>query len=408
MTDDMKTKEELIAELQDLRARFDQLSTSEAELRAAREALRYSELRFRSVAQSAVDAIVSSNSKDEIIFWNKAAEHIFGYSEEEVLGKPVTMLIPPRLREAHSRGVLQYKKTGIPALIGKTVEVPALRKSGAEFPIELSLSTWTAKGETFFTGIIRDISARKEAEKELQRRTEEARQRTTELEALIQMVAHDLKSPIITIAGIVRLLKKNLCNLPADEKREQLFSQLEASSIAVETFLKDLLDGLAVEATVPEQLPVRIEELIEEVARQHGETLEKSHIVLDIEIADSLPTITGDSRRLGQVLDNLICNAIRYMGNNNEPRIRIRAVQGSDCVIVSVSDNGIGIAKEYHGKIFERFFRAPGSGASGGSGLGLSIVKRIVQNHGGTVWVESEEGQGSIFSFSLPVYTPAS
>lgn len=406
MTDEQKSKEQLIRELEDLRKRFDELSTSEAELRAAREDLRDSEIRFRSVAQSAVDAIVSANARDEIIFWNKAATAIFGYGEAEALGKRVAMLIPESHRVAHSQGITRYMKTGVPALIGKTVEVPALRKDGVEFPIELSLSAWHAKGETFFTGIIRDVSERKQAERLLQQRTEEASQRTEELESLIQMVAHDLKSPIITIAGLTRLLKKNLRDVATNAVTEKLLSQLEASSATVETFLKDLLDGLAAEAAVDQRAPIRVERLIREVTDQHKERLEERHITLELEIPHSIPMIMGDLRRLKQVLENLLGNAIRYMGGTTEPRIRIQAGHSSGMVVISVSDNGIGIAAEFREKIFERFFRAPCSGVSGGTGLGLPIVKKIVKHHGGAVWVESEEGIGSTFSFSLPVCGP--
>jgi signal transduction histidine kinase len=288
------------------------------------------------------------------------------------------------------------------------MEVPALRKDGVEFPIELSLSAWAAKGETFFTGIIRDVSERKEAERLLQQRTEETRQRTEELESLIQMVAHDLKSPIIAIAGLTRLLKKTLGGLAAISVTEKLLKQLEASSATAETFLKDLLDGLAAEAAVDERAPLHVETLIHEVTDQHKETLKERHIALEIEIPDSIPMVVGDLRRLKQVLENLIGNAIRYMGSTSEPRIRIQAGYGHDMVIISVSDNGIGVSAEFQQKIFERFFRAPSSGVSGGTGLGLPIVKKIVKHHGGAVWVESEEGMGSTFSFSLPIYVAGS
>ena len=404
MTDQGKTKEELIRELEDLRKRFHEVVSSEAELRAAKEALRDSETRFRSVAQAAVDAIVSANVDDEIIFWNKAASAIFGYSEAEALGKPVSMLIPERLKHVHREGVLNYLKTGVPALIGRTVELPALRKGGFEFPIELALSAWTAKGETFFTGIIRDISARKEAESQLQQRTEEARQRSEELESLIQMVAHDLKSPIVTIVGLTRLLKKELRSMPFEGHREEILRQLEVSGTSLETFLTDLLDALAAEGAVPEKSAVPVDRLIQGVIDRHRERLKERSIELEAEIPPSIPPVLGDLRRLTQVLDNLVGNAVRYMGDASEPRICVRVTHSSDIVTISVSDNGVGIAPEFHEKIFERFFRAPGSGDAGGTGLGLPIVKKIVDHHDGTVWVESEEGKGSTFSFSLPAY----
>ncbi|MBM3301275.1 MAG: PAS domain S-box protein [Deltaproteobacteria bacterium] len=177
----MKPQEEILEQLsrqlEECRKRFEELEADQAEFWATKGELRDSEKRLRAVAQTAIDAIVSIDTQDRIIFWNKAAERMFGYSDQEALGKPVGTIIPDSHKQAHLNGVKRYLETGEPALIGRTMELPALRKDGTEFPIELSLATWKARGETFFTGIIRDITERKEAEKQLQLRTEEAKRR---------------------------------------------------------------------------------------------------------------------------------------------------------------------------------------------------------------------------------------
>lgn len=398
---DVNTKQQLMNRISELERRNAELEALDARRQSVEEALRDSEMRFRSLAQSAVDAIISINSEDKIIFWNKGAERIFGYSEEEVMGHSVIMLIPESLREAHHTGVRRYLATGERKLIGKTAELRGLTKGGIEFPLELSLSTWSTREETFFTGMIRDITRRKEAEQALEQRTIEARQRNEELESLIQMVAHDLKSPVTTIGGLVRLLKGSVAKMPADDRMGQILNQLSLTSESVERFLRDLLDGLVSEHTEPERAAVRLDEIVNEVVRQHRQMIDEKEINVDVEIA-SAPTVLGDGHRIRQVLDNLVINAIRHMGETNHPMIRIQILSDQDHVVTKVSDNGVGIPAQYLDKIFDRFFRGSKSGVQGGTGLGLSIAKKIIESHGGRIWVESEEGKGATFIFVLP------
>jgi PAS domain S-box-containing protein len=397
-----KIKRQLLDEIEELRRLRAEAEAAQASAKRAEEALRASEMRFRSVAHTAVDAIISINQRDEVAFWNSAAERIFGYTEEEILGKPVSTLIPKRYREAHRNGVQRYLKTGKPVLIGRTAELQGLRKDGSEFPLELSLATWQTSEDVFFTGIIRDISNRKEVEAVLQQRTEEARQRTQELESLIQMVAHDLKSPLVSIGGLAALLRKGLSSAGLDEKTEKILGQLASTSRTLEQFLRDLLDGLAVDSSQPERKPFRLEDTVEEVVRQHRQASEDQGILIDVDMPDPVPPVMGDPHRIRQVLDNIVSNAIRHMGKNVTPRIHIQVGHDNDLVITRISDNGIGIPREFQAKVFDRFFRVPVSDRPGGTGLGLAIVKKIVESHGGKIWVESEVGEGATFVFHLP------
>ncbi len=401
MNDVAEMRREMVDPLEKLQDRNGQ-TESECRPQADSGALEASETKFRSVAQAAVDAIISINSSDEIIFWNQAAQKIFGYTEEEILSKPAAMLMPERYREAHRNGIDRYLGTGRKVLIGRILEVQGLRKNGEEFPLELSLSTWKTGEEVFFTGIIRDISDRKAAEKALEKSTTEAKRRTSELESLIQMVAHDLKSPVLTIAGLVRVLANRIQKIGDGTDVQPLLKQLTISSETMERFLRDLLDGLAVEQSLPTLEPLSLEEIITEVSERHGQLLHDKGITLQILIPTSPIMVLGDRPRVCQVLDNLLVNAIRYIGNRSDPAIAIRVADEQGFYIISVSDNGVGIPQEYHDRIFERFFRVSGSDKPEGTGLGLFIVKSIVRSHGGRIWVESEEGRGATFKFTLP------
>lgn len=406
MKDEDRPKKQIIRELEEMRRLCADLESAEVERVAALEALRDSEMKFRSVAQSAVDAIVSIDADDRIIFWNEAAKSIFGYSEDEVLGNPVTILIPERYRAAHRTGVERFLATKRPVLIGKVAELRAVKKGGAEFPIELSLSTWTAKDGTFFTGIIRDVSKRIEAQKSLQQRTEEARQRTAELESLIQMVAHDLKSPVISIVGLVRALRSHCRNLLSDTKRDQILDQLTNSGETMEKFLKELLDGLVSEHSEPVRDQVVMEQTVQESVRQHRQTIEERGISIQFQI-DSGSAVSGDAHRIRQVLDNILVNAIRHMGDRPDPVIEIEVRDRQESVLTSISDNGIGIPAQHLGKIFDRFFRVPRADAQPGTGLGLAIARKIIESHGGRIWVDSQEGRGTTFMFTLPKFNPS-
>jgi len=401
MNDVAEMRREMVDPLEKLQDCNGQIE-SECEPQTASGTPEASETKFRSVAQAAVDAIISINSSDEIIFWNQAAQKIFGYAEEEILRKPAATLMPERYREAHRNGIDRYLGTGRKVLIGRILEVQGLRKNGEEFPLELSLSTWKTGDEVFFTGIIRDISDRKAAEKALEKSTTEAKQRTSELESLIQMVAHDLKSPVLTIAGLVRVLANRIQKIGDGTDVQPILKQLTISSETMERFLRDLLDGLALEQSTPKLEPLSLEEIITEVSERHSQLLHDKGITLQILVPESSIMVLGDRPRVCQVLDNLLVNAIRYIGHRSDPTIAIRVADEHGFCVTSVSDNGVGIQQEYHDRIFERFFRVSESDKPEGTGLGLFIVKSIVQSHGGRIWVESEEGRGATFKFTLP------
>ncbi len=396
------TETDLQARFEKLRNRHFELELLISQLRLELGGLKGSETMFRSIAESAIDAIVCTDSDDKIIFWNKAAEKMFGYSRQEVLGRSVSLLIPERYLESHKEGIANYLSGGAPRIIGKTVELQGVKKGGQETPIELSLSDIKTQQGYIFSGIIRDITDRKESEAALDRRSQEARARTEELESLIQMVAHDLKSPIITVVGLVRVLQKVLDKRSQDAAARQLMGQICSSAESMENFLKDLMDGLVVTGTEPIWGEFSLNSAVEQLVQEHRQSLSDNGISLEMSLGPNELTVRGDRHRIRQVLDNLITNAIRHMGNNCNGKIRIEIEEIPDYIVTSVSDNGKGIPPEYHSRIFERFFRVPGTPKGTGTGLGLFIVKKIVDSHRGKVWVESVEGQGATFRFSLP------
>jgi len=252
---------------------------------------------------------------------------------------------------------------------------------------------------------VRQVARLKEWQDRLAESERAARKRVRDVENLIQMVAHDLKSPAIAIHGLVKLLERKFCRMQPDRKRDEILLFLTRASKSIQDFLNDLGQLMTLERFELDLVEVSLEEAVEEVMNRHQDLLEERNLSLTVDFGDCSALVIADRRRMIQVFDNLIVNAVRHMGDIADPMIRIQGCESSDCVVVSVVDNGIGIPLEYHEKIFSRFFRVPGKGSKGGTGLGLSIVKAIIESHGGRVWVESECGKGTAFKFTLPKST---
>jgi len=409
------------------------------ERKRAEAELRDSEMRLRSVAQSAVDAIISSDNYGHICSWNRGAEIIFGYTEREVIGKPLTILMPQRYREAHQRGMERVNSTGETRVIGKVVELHGQRKDGSEFPLELSLGTWTTEEGTFYTGIIRDITDRKLAEEEIKRLNEELERRviarTAQLEAVneqlkreieerkrleaqkdefVAVASHELRTPITVVKGYTNLSLR----LATELGDARLINNLRKVNEKADQLTQLVTEMLDVSRIQRGKLPI-VPQVIDLVAlvRNVGSnyldiagvgTAQNREITLDLPAEPLL--VAADPVRIEQVLTNLLDNALRYTskspGESGKVEIAVKTAPGGHMAITSVRDQGIGIPAHQQEQVFDLFFRGSNVRSANypypGLGLGLFICSNIVSAHGGRMWVESAEGIGSTFYFSLP------
>jgi PAS domain S-box-containing protein len=375
------------------------ISLNEARKRAE-ERLRESEARYRIMAESANDAIVSVDSEGRIISWNGAARDMFLFTEDEALGQPLTMIVPERYRQAHQQGWERYRCTGIQHVIGRAVELHGLRKDGSEFPLELSLSSWRTERGELFSGIIRDITERKRNEEALRALSGSLKKSDELKSALLASVSHDLRSPLTSLrAAADSLLDRELNLDPATLHELHLIVGEGVSRLT--RLVEDLLAMARVEAgalhlstqwTSPADICSDVLDRCATELRGHR---------VSVECAEDLPSVKVDPRLVAEALTHIVENAAKYSPRGSE--ITVRAQFQGDELLMSATDQGPGIAPEERERIFDKFYRSTHRSAqqSDGTGMGLAIARGIIEAHGGRIWVESTPNRGATFTFAL-------
>jgi PAS domain S-box-containing protein len=400
-----------------------------AELARTTEQLRRAEEKYRVVAETANDAIVSADHQGNILYFNPAAERIFGYRSEEVIGQPLTILMPERLRGTHEAGFRQYLSTGKSKLLGRTVELPGRRKDGTEIPMEISLASIQAGRETFFTGILRDISERKGVEQERERMKEQLLQ-GQKLQAIGQLaagIAHEINNPtgyilsnLGTIAEYVESLKRYLTAAEAALEKEGRKDLLELRrELEVDRLLEDFPAAVSDSRHGAERIRDIVRTLREFSHPDPGQLMVsdlngilKSAIRLcwnelkyKAEVKEELgeiPDLLCHPQQLEQVFVNLLVNASQAIGQKGS--IRISTCKEDGQLVARVRDDGCGIPPEHRSRLFEPFFTTKPVGK--GTGLGLYLVHKIVTGHGGKIEVRSEMNRGTEFEIRLPLKKP--
>jgi len=383
---------------------FRSIARDITERKRTEKALKESEELFRSVAQTANDAFISLQSDRKVIFWNTMAGRIFGYSPEEMLGRDAIALIPPRFKgdyiEGLNRVVLSmqsHDRDREASEIGRTIEMMGLKKDGAEFPMELSLSAWEAEGKRYFTMIVRDITERL--------RAEEALVANRAKSEFLANMSHEIRTPMNGIIGMTGLL---LDTELSTEQREYA-ETVRTSAEGLLAIINDILDFSKIEAGKLElenlgfDLRTTLEDAIELLAmRAHEKGLELTCLI-EPEVPNLLE---GDPGRLRQILTNLIGNAVKFTyAGEVTVQVGLEHEEASTAIIrFAVEDTGIGIPKEKIETLFQPFTQVDASTTRrfGGTGLGLSICRCLTEIMGGQIGVASDLGQGSTFWFSLP------
>lgn len=373
------------------------ISKASAVLAQSGQALSASEARMRGILESAMDAIITVDADQRIVLYNRAAERIFGWPLEQVLGKRLEMLIPERFRTAHAEHVGRFSALGTTSRsMGGGTLIYGQRASGDEFPIEAAISQLdTAEGKVFSV-ILRDVTARVRAHEALERSN-------LDLQQFAYIASHDLKTPLRSIGGFVQILEKNYAD-KLDDKALSLIHRTAAAVKRLEQLTEDLLSYARVNSEVRPFVPVHCAEMLDEVLQ----LLDAAIVGRGARVScGELPEIIGDRTQLVQLFLNLIGNGIKYCADR-APVVHVSARRTEHAWEFSVTDNGIGIDARHHEKIFEVFTRLHTQQAYSGTGIGLAICRRVVQRHGGRIWLTSTLGEGSTFCFTLPDTFPES
>src|SRR5882672_908706 len=368
----------------------------------AEEALQTSEEKFRSVVQTAHDAIVSADSHGNITDFNRGAEAIFGYSAQEVIGKPLIILMPERFKELHQRGFKRYLETGEAHVIGKTVELAAKRKDGTEFPVELSLSSWKARAGLFFTGVLSDITERKRTEELMLRAKEEAVRASKFKDQFLSTMSHELRTPLNAVLGFSDLLADERYGT-LNDRQQRYVAHIHTGGKHLLSLISDILDLSKIEAGRMEltREDVTVASAFAEVISGPHPLAEKKSQALLQKVEPNLH-VYADAMRFKQILMNLVANAIKFTPERGRIELVARRVQ--DQARMEVRDDGPGIPPDQQQRIFEAFVRLTQTGsATEGTGLGLAITSRLVELHGSKLAIESQPGEGTSFYFSLPL-----
>ncbi|WP_051958113.1 HAMP domain-containing histidine kinase [Desulfobacter vibrioformis] len=381
------------------------LDKRDAQLRQYREnamiLLEKSEARNRAVVDNLLDGIITIDEKAIIETFNPAAEKIFGYSREEVIGRNVKILMPGAYHRNHDSYIQNYLTTGTKKIIGIGREVSGKRKDGTVFPMDLSVNTMMVRNHELFTGIIRDITQRKQAEAQLVEAKEKAEEANRLKSEFLDVMSHELRTPLTVMLGNLPLLS-DPGDMPPAEEIVEIVEDIDDAGQHLRQLINDILDIskieaghmlLNLEALDMEALADDCIATIQGLAQKKNLTLEKSGPSI---------RITADPLRIKQVLLNLLSNAVKFTDTG---KICITFEPDQDNALIRVTDTGCGIDSAKQEQIFEKFTQADGSAtrAAEGTGLGLAITKKLVELHGGSIGVESVPGKGSTFWFSLPL-----
>ena len=356
------------------------------ERKRAEEALRVSEERFRGVTDAATDAIVSADGEGLLRSWNRGAERMFGWRAEEVVGRPLALIMPERFRALHSEGLARVRRTGHSKLAGTVVELVGLRRDGTEFPVELSIGVWESPDGPAFSGVIRDITERKRAEDALAATSRELERTNAELETLVYSASHDLKSPMVSLLGYLEYLRIDYGDVLGREGGRYL-ERMTDCTLYMQRLIHDLIDLSRVGRAASEVTDVDLGELVGAIV----EEVRAAYPSAGFHVR-RLPVVVADPVGFRQLFTNLIENAVRHGGR---PDLEV-TVEGRELLDgsleLSVRDDGRGIPPEHRERVFGVFERLDGPSTAAGTGMGLAICRKIVELLHGSIRIQGTDG----------------
>jgi PAS domain S-box-containing protein len=351
---------------------------------------------YKAVFDSAPDGVIIADQLGQILLANNQVEKLFGYKVSELIGQDIELLIPKRYHKNHSALREDYSAKASPREMGAARELWARRKDETEFAVEISLSPIKLKDKTLISAAIRDVTGRKRNESEIAVQYLKLENQNKELEQFTHIASHDLQEPLQTLISFTKLLKSEYAGKLKGDGEKYLDFILQ-SSMRMQDLVKGLMDYSIIgkERTL---VMIDCNRIVNDVLSDMAFTIKDTEAVI---LVNDLPKINGYSIELRQLFQNLISNALKFRKKGVETEIKISAEKSGEEWLFSIQDNGIGIAKNDREKIFTLFKRLHNRDDYEGSGIGLSHCKKIVELHGGNIWIEPVPEGGSIFNFTI-------
>jgi PAS domain S-box-containing protein len=383
----------------------------ERRVRERTQTLAREEARKDAILRTALDCIISMDERGCVTEWNPAAERTFDYARQEALGRPLAeLIIPERMRHAHEAGLARYLAKGDTHLIGKRIELTAVRRNGVEFPVEVAITVTQAGEGRLFTAHLRDITERRRDEEELRKSRDAARAGSQAKSAFVATMSHEIRTPMNAMIGMLELLSYS--KLSADQR--EMLSAARGSSRSLLGLIDDILDFSKIEVGKLElhPEPCSVARLVDGVNATFKHVASEKGLLLTRRIDPALgPAHLIDPSRLRQILANLVSNAIKFTSAGTVS-LDVRVLESADDrqrLRFTVQDSGIGMSAETQRRLFEPFQQGESetSRRYGGTGLGLAISRQLVQLMGGTIQVTSTEGLGTRVAVTLDA-APAS
>jgi PAS domain S-box-containing protein len=353
----------------------------------------------QSLLEVAPDPIVIVDMHGAIAIVNRQTELTFGYAREELLGQPVELLVPDDLRAVHTAHRQRYTTEPRTRPMGVGLELFGRRKDGSRFPVEISLSPLHAGSETLIVSIIRDITSRKQAEERLRAAAAELERSNRELEQFAYVASHDLQEPLRMVASYTQLLARRYKG-KLDADADEFIGFAVDGARRMQELINDLLTYSRVGSRALELQSVDTACVVDRVVADLAGAIQDGGGQVT---HDELPTIRADAIQIQQLFQNLIANGIKFRRPDVRPEVHVSARRSHDAWTFAVTDNGIGIERQYLERIFVLFQRLHSRAEYPGTCIGLAICKKIVERHAGTLTVQSEPGRGTTFVFTLPI-----
>ncbi|RKP43891.1 sensor histidine kinase [Trinickia fusca] len=355
------------------------------------------EERFRLAVEASPNAMVMVDARGTIELINSQTERLFGYKRDELLGQPVEMLVPLRFRAKHvaHRDAFLHAPAARPMGVGR--DLFGIRRDGTEFPIEIGLNPIETAEGVFVLSAIADVTERKRAELELRQRSEELARSNQDLEQFAYVASHDLQEPLRAVAGPLQLLQRRYQG-QLDARADEFIGHAVDGATRMQALIDDLLSYSRVGRLEDPQQNIDSGEVLTLALRNLTAVIDESHAHIT---HDAMPIVRAIPTQLTLLFQNLLGNAIKFRSQDRPLRVHVGVTALADEWQFSIKDSGIGIDAQYFDRIFLIFQRLHTRREYPGTGLGLALCKRIVEHHGGRIWVESTPNEGTTFFFTL-------